>query len=353
MPSPNGAIDLRSDTVTVPTTAMRHAMARAEVGDDGYGEDPTVHALEELAAELTGKEAALFCASGVLANQLALKVLAQAGTAVVCGARSHIYAYELGAAAANSGVLLHPLPDEDGVLDPEAVLGVIEAVRHHQPDVSLVSVENTYMPAHGRPSSAEQIAEVAWTAAAHGIPLYCDGARLFNAAVALEETAAELAGPADAVMFCVSKGLGAPAGSLLCARAAVVDEARVHRKRLGGAMRQVGILAAAGIVALETMVDRLAEDHARARRIAEILADRCPGAVDPDRVHTNIVCARAAALPHDIVGRLAEHRIKAGTIDADTVRFVTHKDIDDSDLLRFVDVLDAMADSDDADAGAD
>ncbi len=343
MPSTDGRVDLRSDTVTTPSPEMRIAMARAPVGDDVYREDPTVNRLEELAAELLGKEAALYTASGTLANQLAIKVLSRPGTELLCPARAHVYRYEAAAVASNSGVQIRPLPDEDGVVSPRAVAAALEGSRHHFPPISLVTIENTHMPASGRPAPASEVADVAWAAAAHALPLHCDGARLFNAAVALNTTVHALAAPADTVMFCVSKGLAAPIGSLLGGRTSVIDEARAQRARLGGGWRQAGMLAAGAIVAIEEMSKRLAEDHERAHRLAMALADRFPGALDPDVVRTNIVCARADRLPSSFLTVLESRGIRAGTIDAETVRLVTHKDIDDADVDRTIAAFDALA----------
>jgi threonine aldolase len=342
MPSPDGTVDLRSDTVTTPTLAMRKAMYEAEVGDDVYGEDPTVNQLQELAASMVGKEAALYVPSGTMGNQLALRLLARAGTEVLCPQRCHIRQYEAAAAALNAGVQLRALPDAGGSFTPAAVHHAAAGPAHHLPPLSLVTIENTHMPASGRPLPADHVQALAAAAAQHGMAFHCDGARIFNAAVALGVPATELAAPAETVMFCLSKGLAAPVGSLLAGPAALVEEARDQRARLGGAMRQAGVIAAAGIVAL-TMVDRLAEDHARARRLAEALAERFPGSVDPDEVLTNIVCASAAALPPDLLERLAALGIRAGTIDQATVRFVTHKDVDDADLERAITALDKAA----------
>ena len=343
MPSTDGRVDLRSDTVTTPTPEMRIAMARAPVGDDVYREDPTVNRLEELAADLLGKEAALYTVSGTLANQLAINVLTRPGTEILTPARAHVYRYEAAAVASNSGVQIRPLPDENGVISPHAISAALEGSRHHFPDVSLVTIENTHMPASGRPAPASELADIAWTAAAHALPLHCDGARVFNAAVALGVPVHALAAPADTVMFCVSKGLAAPVGSVLCGRAAVIDEARAQRQRFGGAWRQAGMLAAAGILAIETMVERLEEDHERAHRIAAVLADRFPGSVDPDAVRTNILCARADRLPASFLAMLEEQGISAGTIDPETVRLCTHKDVDDNDVDRTIAAFDALA----------
>jgi threonine aldolase len=329
---PAARVDLRSDTVTRPTAAMRAAMAGAEVGDDAYREDPTVNRLEALAAALLGKEAALFTPSGTMANQLALRVLGRPGTEVLCGARSHVYRHEAAASAGNSGVQLHPLPDASGALDPGGIDDAVAGSSHHLPEISAVFVENTAMPASGRPWRVAELHAVSRAARAGGLALHCDGARLWNAAVATGIAPRELVAGTDTTMFCLSKGLAAPVGSLLCGARAVIDRARVERRRLGGGMRQAGVLAAAGVVALETMVERLADDHARAQALAETLAECFPGSVDPHEVETNIVCAHAAALPHGFIDRLAAQGVLAGTIDPDTVRFVTHCDVDDEDL---------------------
>jgi threonine aldolase len=342
MPSPDGRVDLRSDTVTTPTREMRIAMAQAPVGDDVYREDPTVNRLEELAAERLGKEAAIFTATGTLANQLAISVLAQSGTEILTPARAHVYRYEAAAVASNSGVQIRPLPDEAGVVSTDAISEALEASRHHFPPISLVTIENTHMPASGRPCPASEVADLAWAAASHALPMHCDGARLFNAAVALETSLHALAGPPDTVMFCVSKGLGAPVGSLLCGRTEVIDEARAQRQRFGGGWRQAGMLAAGAIVAIEDMADRLVDDHVRAQRLAVALNDRFPGSVDPAVVHTNIVCARADRMPKHFLAALDSNGIRAGTIDPHTVRLVTHKDIDDVDVERTIAAFDAL-----------
>jgi threonine aldolase len=340
--SPDGRVDLRSDTVTTPTEAMRAAMAAAEVGDDAYGEDPTVNRLESLAAALLGTEAALYVASGTMANQLALRVLGRPGTEVLCGARAHVYRYEHAAAAGNAGVQLRPVPDPDGAFPSSAVTAATEDAQQHLPALSAVTIENTHMPAGGRPWRRSEVDAVAGEARAHGLGVHCDGARVWNAAVATGLSPRELCAPVDTVMFCLSKGLAAPVGSVLCGSRPAVDAAREQRARLGGAWRQAGVIAAAGIVALETMVERLADDHARARRLADALADRFPGSVDPTTVETNIVCTAAARLPPRVLERLAAEGVRAGMIDAGTVRFVTHKDVDDHDLDRAIGALDLI-----------
>jgi threonine aldolase len=324
-----GVVDLRSDTVTKPTPAMRRAMADAEVGDDGYGEDPTVTRLEETYAALVGKPAAVFVPSGVMANQIALRVLTSPGDVVVTGRTQHVVGYELGAAARNAGIQFHLLDDTSGHLSPDEVRVAIDAVRHHQPKVGGVVLENTHMSSGGVPLSAEQTHAV--VSAAQGLPVHLDGARLLNASIALGTPAAVLAAPATTVMSCLSKGLCAPVGSLLAGPADVLDEARVERKRLGGSMRQAGVLAAAGLVALGEMVERLADDHRRARTLAEAVAATVAPNFDPSTCRTNIV-----AFDHDdaeeFVSRLAALGVLAGTLSETRVRFVTHHDVDDAQL---------------------
>jgi threonine aldolase len=336
-------VDLRSDTVTTPTPAMRRAMADAEVGDDAYGEDPTVRRLESLAAALLGTDAALYVPSGTMANQIALRTLGVPGTEVLCGARAHVYRHERAATAVNAGVQLRTVPDADGHLHGRDVEHALASVAHHLPEVSALFLENTYMPASGRPSSRDEIDAVVAVAREHGLAVHCDGARIWNAAVALHVAPSELVSGCDTVMFCLSKGLCAPVGSVLCGTRDLIVTARAHRARLGGQMRQAGVLAAAGVVALETMVERLADDHVRARRLAEALAEIFPGSVEPETVRTNVVCAPATVFPADLLVALAAEGVLAGTIDVDTVRFVTHKDVGDAGLEHAIVVLRGIA----------
>ena len=330
-------VDLRSDTVTRPTPEMRTAMYEAEVGDDGYGEDPTVVALEEAYAQRVGKPAGLFVPSGTMANQIALRVLCPAGALVIAGARQHVVVYEAGAAAANAGVQFHVVDDAQGTFDAAAVRWVREAVAHHQPSPGLVCVEDTHMPSGGRPWSLAALDAV--VEAAGPLPLHMDGARLFNAEVATGVQAAEAAARATTVMSCLSKGLCAPVGSVLAGPVDVMAEARLVRQRLGGAMRQAGVVAAAGLVALRTMVGRLADDHARARRLATMVAERWPAAgCDPEDVATNIVVFRPAD-PDGLLAHLRAEGVLAGTIAPGVVRFVTHRDVDDADLERVAKAL--------------
>jgi threonine aldolase len=330
-------VDLRSDTVTRPTAAMRRAMAAAEVGDDDYGEDPTVRTLEERFAQLVGKDAALFVPSGTMANQVAFRVLAVAGTAVVAGARHHVVAYEFGAAARNAGIQFVACDDSDGMLRAEDVAAARQAVDYHQPAVSLVSLENTHMAACGAPWSPERLAAV--VDAAGPVPIHLDGARLFNAEAATGRSAAEWAAPATTVMCCLSKGLCAPVGSLLAGDEDVIAQARVERKRLGGGMRQAGVLAAPGLLALGDMVERLPEDHARAARLASAVAERWPGCgLDPTAVRTNIVTFTHPETDK-LLAHLADHGVLGGTIAPGAMRFVTHHDIDDAGIERALGAL--------------
>ena len=329
------AVDLRSDTVTRPTAAMREAMATAEVGDDGFGDDPTVWRLQVRYAELTGKEAALFLPSGTMANQVALRVLAPAGTLVVAGRRQHVVTHEGGAFGLNQVAQLHVLDDDDGTLDPAAIAYLAEGAAHRWPAPAVVCVEDTHLGSGGRPWPLDRLGAVA----AVGVPVHLDGARLFNAAVATGTTVAARAAGATTVTSCLSKGLAAPVGSLLAGPADLIDRARLERKRLGGGMRQVGILAAAGLVALDTMVDRLADDHRRARRLAEAVAARWPAAgCDPAEVHTNVVLFRHDD-PAKLLAALAERGVGAVTLGPGLVRLMTHAGIDDDALDRAIGAL--------------
>jgi len=334
---PDVPVDLRSDTVTRPTPAMRRAMAEAEVGDDVYGEDPTVRRLEEVFADRVAKEAALFVPSGTMANQIALRLLARPGSVVIAGRRQHVVAYENGAGARNAGVQFHPLEDDDGRLRPADVAWVVAAAAHHMPRPGLLCVENTHMPADGAPWSLEALDQV--VAAAAGLPVHMDGARLFNASVATGIAPAAYAGRATTVMCCLSKGLCAPVGSLLAGPSDLMAEARSLRSGLGGGMRQAGILAAAGLVALEAMVERLAEDHDRARRLAEAVSERWPeSGCRTERIATNVVTFRHAA-PRAVIDHLAAAGILAGTIAPEVMRLVTHRDVDDQGISRAVKAL--------------
>ena len=312
-------------------------MATALVGDDGYGEDPTVRALEARYAELTGKDAAIFVPSGVMANQIAIRLLTRPGDVIVAGRAQHVVSFEMGAAARNSSVQFATVDDADGELSLEEVRAIIDAELDHQAHVAMVSVENTHMPSGGTAWDATRLRD--FTAGLGGLPVHLDGARLFNASVATGTPLATYAASATTVMTCLSKGLCAPVGSLLGVPAEYEDAARIERKRLGGAMRQAGVLAAAGLVALDTMIDRLADDHRRARDLAELMASRFPEAeYEPASCRTNIV---AFEHPHArrLVDELATLGVEGGTIAPTRARFVTHAGVDDDDVHFVADVL--------------
>ena len=330
-------VDLRSDTVTRPTPEMRKAMADADVGDDVYGEDPTVNALQEAFAERVGMEAALYVPSGTMGNQLALRLLAPGGTTVIAGARQHIVVYENGAGGRNAGIQFTTIDDGDGTLDPADIAWHVEAAEHHYPKPGLLAVENTHMPANGAPWPVDRLRRA--VDAAGGIPVHMDGARIFHAEVATGVAVRDYTAPVTTLMACLSKGLAAPVGSLLAGPADVISAARGERQRLGGGMRQAGVIAAAGLVALKTMVERLADDHARAARLAEVVADRWPDAgCDPATITTNVVTWRhPKAL--DVVEHLRAEGVLAGTIAPGVLRLVTHCDIDDDGVERAAKVL--------------
>ena len=286
----NGLIDMRSDTVTHPTPEMREAMARAEVGDDVFGDDPTVIRLEEMSAEMTGHEASLFMASGAMGNLVALLTHCGRGVEAIVGNNSHIFLNEVAGMAALGGIQAYTIPNQpDGALRLEDIASSIRDDDVHHPRTRLVCLENTHNVCGGAPLTVEYTRRAGDLAHSRGLKLHLDGARLFNAAVALGADAKELAQPADSVMFCLSKGLCAPVGSMLCGTKDFIAEARRNRKQVGGGMRQVGILAAAGIVALKTMIERLAEDHANARRLEEGLRNNPGIEIETVAPQTNMV----------------------------------------------------------------
>ena len=339
----NGKIDLRSDTVTHPTPAMREAMANAAVGDDVYGDDPTVNALEVLAARRTGKEAALFVPSGTMGNQLAVMVHVARGQEVILPENCHIVVHEAGAAAYLSGAQLRCMPASRG--NPMDAADIERAIRKtpediHSPRTALITYENADSDGFVRPLS--YMDEIRDIARRYGIAVHLDGARLFNAAAALEVDASEVAARADSVMFCLSKGLCAPVGSMLCGSQAFVDQARRRRKILGGGIRQAGILAAAGILALEDMTARLSEDHEKARLLARLLAE-VPGIdTDSGTPEINMVFFQLNGYPlqsGEIVDRFLQAGILINGQDEGIFRFVTHYWTDAADLERVVGLL--------------
>lgn len=323
-------VDLRSDTLTKPTPAMREAMARADVGDDVYGEDPTVNALEARVAGLLGKEAALFVPSGVMANQIALFLHTQPGDEVLVPHGAHCMWYESGAAPALSGVQLRPIGDEDGRFGPDDVAAAINPDDAHYPRTRLVTLENTHNRSGGRVAPQATVRAIAELARARGLAMHLDGARLWNAHVATGLPLAELAEPFDTVSVCLSKGLGAPVGSLIAGSRALIVRAHRRRKQLGGGMRQAGILAAAGLYALDHHLARLAEDHLNARRFAEIVAF-APG-IRLAPVESNIVIwdldPKVPVNAAQIVERARQAGVLLNAMGARRVRAVTHLDVD-------------------------
>lgn len=348
----DGWVDLRSDTVTRPDAAMRRAMAEAEVGDDVYGEDPTVRRLEELAASLVGCEAALFVPSGTMGNQIALHLHgrgAGTGAEVLCEASCHLVWYEMGAMAALSGLLPRTIATPHGLLDADLVAAAIAPAIPYRARTAVIAVENTHNLAGGRVSSPERLAGLVAVARSAGLPIHLDGARVFNAAVHLGVAVERLTAGFDSVMVCLSKGLGAPVGSLLCGGRDFVAEAWRVRKMFGGGMRQVGVLAAAGLLALVEGPARLAEDHANAALLARRLAGIDGLVVDVEGVETNIVIVRLAARSTGralvgaavgetpalrLLARLREQGVLAGAMGSDIVRFVTHRDVDRAGVER-------------------
>ena len=326
-------IDLRSDTITLPTEEMRRAMYEAELGDDVHQEDPTVNRLEELAAEVMGKEAALLTTSGTMSNLLGVLANTRPGDEIIVGSEAHMFWYEVGGASALGGVVIRTIPnDEDGKLDATDVEEAIRSENIHFPKSALLCLENTQNRCGGAVLTCEYTEEISGLAHRHGLQVHLDGARIFNAAVALGVPARELAAPVDTVNFCLSKGLSAPVGSLFCGTRETVERARKWRKMLGGGMRQAGVIAAAGIVAIEKMVDRLAEDHANARRLVGGLA-QIPGfSVSPEKVPTNIVNFEFPPEVSDFVIKIGERGVKFLSRSGRSVRAVTNRMVGAEDI---------------------
>jgi threonine aldolase len=323
-------IDLRSDTVTKPTAAMRRAMMEAEVGDDVYGEDPTVNRLEERAAELTGKQAALFVPTGTMGNTVAVKLLTEHGQEVICDSRAHLLDYEMSMVAWFSGCIIRAIPTTDGILSWDEVRRLIKPLNPYSAPTGLVCIENTHNMWGGAVYPMETIHEICDGVHERGLKVHLDGARIFNAAEATGMPVIDICAPADTVMFCLSKGLGAPAGSMLAGPANLIAKGRLYRKRLGGGLRQVGVLAAAGLVALEESPPRLAGDHANARFLAEGFA-RVEGVqIDLKRVATNIVVFDVTGTgfaPAAISVQLKRRGVLINAINERQLRAVTHYDV--------------------------
>lgn len=330
-------IDLRSDTVTQPTPAMREAMAKAQVGDDVYGEDPTVNRLQEMAAEMLGKEAGLFVPSGTMGNLTSILAHCQRGDEVILGDKAHTFLFEAGGISALGGVHSCQLLNQiDGTLDLESIREAIRSDDAHFPPTRLIALENTHNRCGGVVLTPKYIWAVGELAAENNLKLHIDGARLFNAAVALNAPARSLVEPADSVTFCLSKALSAPVGSVIVGNQEFIHRAHRVRKMLGGGMRQAGILAAAGIVALETMIERLAEDHVRAKRLAGYLM-KIPGvALDPGSPYTNMIFVSLDPENElnaaQVADRLKEYGVYVGVVGSRRFRLVTHCWIDDEGI---------------------
>lgn len=335
-------IDLRSDTVTRPTPEMRRAMADAEVGDDVFGDDPTVNSLQEYAADLLGKEAGLFVPTGSMGNQVSLGALARPGDEVICEAGAHFLHYEGGSVGAHLGLVARPLSGEAGVITSDQVAAVLRPGTEHNPRSAVVSIENTHNAAGGRIFPIDEARAIAKVCRERAVAVHLDGARLFNAQVATGTSAREWADCADTVSFCFSKGLGAPVGSMVCGDGDVIAESHRLRKRLGGGMRQAGVIAAAARVALETGVERLAEDHAHARLLAGGLADLHADAVDPASVETNMVYLNLVPFNKQAPGvsaALRNHGVLTLGFPGPLMRLVTHHDVSRDQTERALDAF--------------
>ena len=330
---PDRIIDLRSDTVTLPSDEMRRAIAEAPVGDDVLGEDPTVRRLEAMAAERTGKEAAVFVASGTMSNLVALLSHCERGEEAIVGSEAHILHYEVAGAAGVAGVQLRAARnDARGRLDPAEVRSLVRAENVHHPRTALICLENTQNRCGGAAITLEDTEEIASIAHRHGARLHIDGARIFNAAIALNTTVAALVAPADSIGFCLSKGLGAPVGSVLCGSAEFIARARKMRKMVGGGMRQAGVIAAAGVYALEHMVDRLAEDHDNAKALARGLAELPMVDLDAESVQTNIVIFDVRGDWQAFARSLRDAGVLASVYGPARLRMVTHYGITRADI---------------------
>lgn len=342
----NGKLDFRSDTITEPTEEMREAMARATVGDDGREGDPTVRELEEYSAQLLGKEAGLFVVSGTAGNLVALLAHTIPGQEIIMEKDAHLYWYEVGGMAAVGGLVVNRVPGTDGVMAAADVEAAIRGENIHFPQTSLICLENTHNVAGGTCWTVAQMAAVKQVAERRGIPIHLDGARIFNAAVALGVEAKAIAAQTDSATFCLSKGLSAPVGAIIVGSKAFIEAARKKRKMLGGTLRQGGVIAAAGLVAVKTMVERLAEDHANARRLAEKMSRIQGVAVDLAKVQTNIVRTKVSALgvpAATVAERLAQKNVYALAQQADTLRWLTHRQVTASDVDEAAAVMAAVA----------
>jgi len=339
-------VDLRSDTVTLPTEEMLEAIRTAKLGDDVYGEDPTVNRLEELAAEKMGKEAALLTTSGTQANLVSLLSQTKRGDEIVLEADAHLYYYEVGAFSALGGLVPRLVPGHMGVMTPQDIERVIRAPNIHFPPTSMICIENTHNRAGGTVWSPSQIKELCDFAKTRGLSVHMDGARIFNAAIAQNVEVRELTRHVDSLMFSLSKGLSAPVGSLVVGSSRLIDHARRYRKMLGGGMRQAGIIAAPGIIALEKMIDRLRDDHEKAKLLAKGLSKIDGITLNLDRVQTNIVLYDINALrisANEWVTRMTQLGVKAGAQDAGRIRMVTHRGIEKEDIEYTLEAAEKIA----------
>lgn len=332
-------VDLRSDTVTKPTPAMRKAMAEAEVGDDVFGEDPTVNRLQERVAELLGQESALFVPTGTMSNEIAIKVWTKPGDAVLMDEECHILHYELAGPAVLAGVQMEQVPTHRGVMNVEEVRKRIRIEDDHCPGTALLCVENTHNRCGGTILPIENLKELSECARAHGLRLHMDGARLMNAAVAMRKPATTWTQYVDSVTICLSKGLGCPVGSVLAGSQEFIHQAHRVRKLFGGGMRQVGVLAAAGLVAIETMIDRMAEDHQRAQKLAVAIANMPQYGIDLEAVQTNILYVHTKPPALEVEQALKAHGVLTLGIDSHRLRMITHYEINDAGIEHAIAAL--------------
>lgn len=340
-------IDLRSDTVTKPTEEMRKAAYMAEVGDDVYGEDPSVNILEETAAEMLGKEAALFVTSGTQGNQIAVLTHCRPGNEILLEAESHIFYYESGAVAALAGVQTRTISGNRGEMDPEEIINAIRGDDQHFPETGLICLENTHNRAGGAVISGANMKDIYEAAQQYKVPVHVDGARLFNAAAAVQQPITYFTQYCDTVQICLSKGLGAPVGSIIAGSKDFIQSARKWRKRLGGGLRQAGIIAAPGLIALTQMRERLVEDHINARKLAEGLQS-IPGLEIVNRVDTNIVVADVKGMnikSDEFVALLGKEGVLAGSFGPSLVRFVTHFDVSATDIDNSLSIINKISKS--------
>ena len=339
----NKIIDLRSDTVSLPTDEMREAIYRAELGDDVYGEDPTVNALESKAAQIFGMESAVLVASGTMGNLVASLSQCQRGDEVIVGNKSHLLLYEVANLAVTGGIQIRPIENkDDGTFDLNELELVIRGDDIHVPRTKMVVIENTHNRCSGAVIGLDHIKEISKLARSRDMKVHIDGARIFNAALALGVSPDKLVENADTITFCLSKGLSCPIGSIVCGSEETILEVRRNRKMLGGGMRQAGIFAAAGVVALDTMIDRMAEDHKNAKTLAQGISEIDGLQVEPNMIKTNIVIVEVLAKPiSKFISDLKEKGLLVSHADTNRVRLVTHYGIEESDISKTLEIVDS------------